>query len=672
MSGSRTGIGVRAEPSNEGEKAFSQWLRSLIPEGNESLLEALDETGTSFGEPEIDFGLAECEVLTSPSQDNLILSMSNQGDDLLELIQIRKDFWLHSFNIKDDSRSNQSIEAEVGDDFIFVGTPAKFATHLAILEVVLQLKISVLDTSINPNFGTFSEGLIVKPMSQYQTWHNTRKKGNFKRDLAYIDTPKLRTLIGARSTRIKNSETLEGRCTVLKNSLQHANQHLYQIYNICILFQCLNIGMNGEKPNFLPVCLGGLGAPVPWETVENLKNYFKVYKNGRYRPFLNLVVNEVNKFVGTILTNPWPKPSLLLVNLAKSEIQFRDWIKFRTIHVPNFKLSIPDNISATRMLRMSDLRPDQLGAVLRLISEREIVTEEQLEIAVEANEHIKLLQSPVNFTEALEELNKLRKEYIKNVSNWARVITGAFSQILYVPEDFNAFDDDIEYFLSLDGKLLRRIFLRDEWLFPKESLSELYQRGQMMVKIPIMPNTYTRIFPIHDWSDEVKYFIPALSDWFYHNRDKPPPKEAVDDDTVILKELETIPEASTVIIVTDDTKLMQRCHKKRLDLKLIRYPVLHYYAGWMNTEGLISEEYTCIMDTGSIAAGEETYYKDGLMVHETEHPFYWNKEPSREDFLRIKEFDPEKDLRKWPLFNDMISPFSERRRRHIPAEKPQR
>jgi len=634
----------------------------------EEVFELFDNSQTNFGETEIQFDLVESEVLTSPALERS--KGFSDGDNLTDLVNIRKDYWLWAFKLESKTRSNQSISAEVGDDFIYTGTPEGFCTHLAILEEILQLKISVLDTSINPNFGTFSEGLIVKPMSQYQTWHNTRKKGNYRCDLAYIDVPKIRTLIGARSTRMKNSETLEGRCAVLKNSLQHANEHLFQTYNVCILFQCLNIGMNGEKPNFLPPCLGGLGAPVPWNTVPNLENYFKKYKNGRYIPFLKLVVNEVNNFIATIMANPWPKPSLLLVNLAKSEIQFRDWIKFRTIYVPNFRLSIPENLAAHRLLRMSELRPDQLGAVLRLISEREIVTEEQLEIAVEANSNIELLLSSKNFFEMKNNLLDVRKEYLKSVSNWARLITGTFSQVQYQPEDFIADQTDYESFLRIEGKILRRIFLRDEWLFPKETLTDLYKRGQMMVEIKILPNTYTRIHPIQDWNDEISLFVPKLSDWFYHSRDKPPPKEIVEDDIVILKELEGVPEATTVIIVTDDSKLMERAHRARRDLKLLRYPVQHYYAGFMNTEGLISEPYTCIMDTGSIMAGEETYYKDGYMVHATSHPFKWRDVPSREN-LDAKPFDEEKDLRKWPLFDDMWSPFSLRKRKHLPAEKPQ-
>jgi hypothetical protein len=442
-----------------------------------------------------------------------------------------------------------------GDDLIGLGTQHTLLMLFSLVPVLTGMPLSLPDTSFDPFIGTYTESVFVKPNSMFQTWHNTRR--NFETDTSVIDVPKIRTLIGVRSTRLKASETHEGRIGVLENTLNAWDRHprLFYIQQVCKLFQDVNLGYNGQRPVYLPKVLGGLGGKIPFDTGENLLTYFKRYKRGRTLPILGDLIRRACIFSkkmekGEVYFDP------LLSRLARLESNFHDWIKGKTLFIPEYRAEIPPEIHNQRLFKASDLRFTENQAASRLIN-RGLTTQSAIEVAVEHNQNTELLLCQGNYLDMKRGLERLRKELKKSNSNWIGVITKTVLEFNLERDESPLSGEEISYFLSIDRKILRRSLLRDEAFFKEEVLDGFYARNNMACAIELWPY-YRQIRVIPDWGDgDPPEWEKKTLEYFLNERKGDLPTFLINDDEEIIRRVSES-KVMNLVIITDDRKLVER------------------------------------------------------------------------------------------------------------------
>jgi len=177
------------------------------------------------------------------------------------------------------------------------------------------------------------------------------------------------------------------------------------------------------------------------------------------------------------------------------------------------------------------------------------------------------------------------------------------------------------------AKGLRR-FVRGENIFLREVLDGIYQKGIMLVRgLYMSPKD-----PVADKFNFVEYDVEntvfdngpvqqEFRDWFV-NQEGLPPRVILEDDPLILKEIDNPKDG--YVIVTDDKRL---CAEARFDcVAVVRVPVIWYYRHlyWGTGNDFfediikpllprVSKQWHYIVDTGSVMAGEEKYFLDGIM-----------------------------------------------------------
>jgi hypothetical protein len=532
----------------------------------------------------------------------------------------------------------QYISAEVGDDEETASNSKAFIGFQQVNQELLGMKVSETDTSINYRFGNFAEDLIILPDGYGQTYLNTRNTSSSDA-MSFIDIPKIRLAIDIRPMRMDHSATNDGKASMVGSRMSWIplNGPFRGVYEAFNLFQDLNLGLHRDKKfPYLPSSLGGYGKELPFRNVKNLERFMKAYKQGSHSELIRNIVNRTIDYIGKLTDDRKPAKDPLLSHIVRFQSSFHDWIKGKSIYAPVTWLDVPPEVAKYRVGKLGEsaLKDEIFG---RLLAEKEVISEQQLEIAVEHNELCKALLK----TETIPEFKKIRDEARMRWNSFSIFSLENYGMIKELSLDTSFSkrplrDIDVSYFTTLVKEMrynLRHI-LGEEFIYWPEAMDEIYGNGPMKVHFSFSPlnKVGTRSFAAQrseytsEYIDiEEKSSMKELADWVRRGMEGKPPTTMLNDDEHIIKACE--PHAFNIII-TDDIKLCKRANNK-LRKPILRMPVSMYYKtlyfGAGDFKDIMREAFTGFdltqsvehMDEGSIKSFEEARFRDGVMLKRT-------------------------------------------------------
>jgi len=355
---------------------------------------------------------------------------------------------------------------------------------------------------------------------------------------------------------------------------------------------------------------------------------------------------------------------------VRYQSSFHDWVKGKSIYAPVTWVDVPPEVAQHRIARTGeDTVTDQV--IQRLVAERQLITEQQLEIAVEHNELCKALLGAVNIME-FKAIRDAAKDEWHNLSIFSRESYGYIQELnLILPNrKSKLLLYDVEKFFSdvAERRYNLKNFLRQEYVYRQSAINEIYENGPMKVHFTMMPyvGMVTRGFaaPKSDYKSDVEdtEYIHALEDltnWFTLRQENlsqrgKMPRLLINDDEEIIQRCK---ESTHNVIITDDKKLCREANKVTGNV-VYRVPMQwHFTATYFGTpswEDYLGPKYpgiewACHLDTGSEKAFEETRFLDGVMLSKRVHQDFniwktdrnWKETVHKEEFVDFSDEVPE-------------------------------
>jgi hypothetical protein len=545
------------------------------------------------------------------------------------------------------------ISSEVGDDEECYSNNKAFIALVPVMHMRAGMKISWKDTSINSRFGNFAEDLVLLPDGYYQTYHNARKTSSHF-EMAYLDVCKLRLAIDIRPMRMDHSGTNDGKAAMVgsRNAWIPFNSPIKGIYEIFSLYQDINLGfIRDKKFAYLPQQLGGYGKPIPFMEPSNFERFNKAFRQGTYASLHREIVRRTIVWLHNESLGFEQEKDPLLSHIVRFETSFHDWIKNKSIYAPVTWLEIPDYLSQYIAGRTSEDKRKNT-AMQRLAADGDLVTEQQLEIAVEHNELCRSLLGEENVA-------SFKKKRDEKIAEWKKLSIYSLLQMGQIRElrleglglrELRPIE--ILRFHSLvrdKGKALK-MALRDEAYYWPEALRAVYERGPMSVSFSCAPLTRVgftiaeRRVDMEDPEEGPKEH-EELREWLRKGARGKMPTKLVNDDIPLIEEAQ---ESSLVVIVTDDKALCRDMNRIK-GCPVFRVPCEWYFRSlyfgeadqpWLaycrkNFPAFLTQS---MIDTGSVTSFEETYFKDGVLSSKKiRQPLNIFKEPGVKDKIDMEE-----------------------------------
>jgi len=194
-------------------------------------------------------------------------------------------------------------------------------------------------------------------------------------------------------------------------------------------------------------------------------------------------------------------------------------------------------------------------------------------------------------------------------------------------------------------KLNLRSFLRQEYTYDKAAKDLVYKEGPMMVNIPLYPRVTTQ--GRRDWFEQTKDFVSIpnedterlkLLEWLKGDPENTdvPTRSIIEDDPWIIRDVSKLKIVQAAAVVTNDRKLCIEAHQTTRRV-VCRVPVKWYYMAlyftgeedpWLEIlkHNYPMYDWVTILDTGSIESFEETNFRDGVPMKNTqEQPLVMTK-----------------------------------------------
>lgn len=532
----------------------------------------------------------------------------------------------------------QYIASEVGDDEQTVSNSKLFIALQLVFHEMLGLKISLEDTSINPRFGNFAEDLIILPDGYAQTYLNSRKTGLYE-GMSYLDVPKLRLATDIRPMRMDHSATNDGKAAMVGSRQRWIpkNSPIKGIYEIFSLYQDIHLGLHRDKKfTYLPSSLGGYGKEPPFGNFSNLERFIHAYKQGSHALLIRNIINRSIDFLGRWTKGEYPEKDPLLSHVVRFQSSFHDWIKGKSIYAPVVWLDAPQGVEQHRAGKFG-LDPVDDEILGRLLAERKVISEQQLEIAVEHNELCKALLGAEN----IQSFKKLRDEARMNFNKFSIFSLENYGMIKELTLNQDARNStklrpievrEFYHLVSQSRYNLKHIF-GEEFVYWPEAMDEIYKTGPMKVRFTMSPfnKVGTRAFAAqtseyksdYESTDDINA-ISHLEQWVRDGKVGPPPRNIINDDNAIINECA---KHTYNIITTDDVKLCRLAASKTGNV-IFREPTEWYYKsiyfGAPSKEEFLQGyapgiDWVQHEDTGSIMAYEEAMFSDGQILEKPRH-----------------------------------------------------
>ena len=452
---------------------------------------------------------------------------------------------------------------------------------------------SAKDTFISRYIVNYCEEWFLLPRNPMECFNILLKTSNIEA-CGYIDYPRIRLLLGVSRTRIASSYTPLGKVALLSRDLMWSPKWnpSYWVQGLCYAMQEANLIHEKDMAvAYIPVCLGGAGRAPMFGSSYDLTYYY----SGPKRVWREKVFYILH-FYGVYLYNrrvdkdePIPEIRYLFrSNLKKVHLGNEgenielmevscDYDDFHDENRSSIICSYPKHLQANVL---SILRKEGL-----IVSDRDVMTALMVEHA-----HKYMLgeedQSLVYTTSSRRDI-------------WAVKPNGLMDINLYLSERIydRSYEDSEEY-------------------FPRSIIDDLYNRDDfsITVRIPAKDPKF-EVFEERLTDRQVK--VLQLANWVFNNKDRfrmglyqGMPTELLDDDPVILRVVQTLPE-SYVIIVTQDRKLC----KQILEVKnrVLRLSPMLVCKRLIDPKAYSRR---IIEDTGSIQAWQYSHHGKGKTVLE--------------------------------------------------------
>jgi hypothetical protein len=604
-------------------------------------------------------------------------AMEKAGDELA--------IYGYSIEEADFKSEPKTISSEVGDD---EETASNSKLNLALNSVFsreIGLKTSRKDTSINPRYGNFCEELVILPDGYDQTYQNTRRTNSAK-DMSFIDIPKLRLAIPIRPMRMDHSSTFDGKAGMVGSRLKWLTNDnplkiLYEVFN---LFQDVGLGMiHAKKFAYLPTELGGYGKPLPFSNFRNFEKFNSMYKHGSHAPVVRLILRRGLRFLEKVSNGIRPEPDLLLSHVTRFSGSFHDWVKGHSIYAPTAWIDIPEGLGKFQVGKLGeDAVKDDVFC--RLMAERKLVSESQLQVVVEHNHLCKALSG----AQTIPEFRAIREEATKmwkKLSVFGRETYGLIEELVPDQADFRPLQNIevlvFDKYVAERRGLLKPLF-RNEPVYLREAIDHVYEEGPMFVPFHMTPRNKIKGMQFVEYKrfsedkvdTEDATAEPELVTWVKNGCEGPLPRRLINDDNAIVQ-MASVNEG--LIIVTDDIALCKRANGKT-KTPIFRVPVEWYYRclyfngtepwrDFLQKRTHLKWEQT--VDDGSLQAVEEKIFHDGQMLKEQRRmPFSLTKPLGRKDRAIIELSDDYSDTpREHPdsLLYDKYGYISKRHRMDV-------
>lgn len=344
--------------------------------------------------PEFDFDI-DCP-LAGISDDKLIESLTGRTTEIAGELGV-----LEHLN---DSKSLGHMAREVGDDLVCVASTLFNCTTLAVLEKIYHLEISWKDTAIRKDLiANFCESLIEIPKTPGQTFDFTR---NLSEDPNFTDVPKMRLVVNSLSMRQKLSDTFVGKASYLGTRMSYAVGYAKTALDVLSCYQDVFLGSLSARQNaYLPVGLGGCGKPPLFSENRNIQEFNNSYKGGRYVPYFNTLMSELNSFARKKSIGMDIEPTVLLKHAGHAQNQFFDWIKTLTAYSPYLGRELPEECQEFKVKKHF---PEE-QALLNRLSDRGLVSQDKLTIMSGRDRLVTQLMSCKSWSESKSVLDERTK-----------------------------------------------------------------------------------------------------------------------------------------------------------------------------------------------------------------------------------------------------------------------
>lgn len=561
-------------------------------------------------------------------------------------------------------KSVRSISAEVGDDEIDVSNNICYTGLLRVFHERLGMKVSEEDTSITQRYGNYTEELIILPDSYYQTYHNARNRSDF-RDMSYMDTCKIRLATDIRPMRMEHSATNDGKAAMVGRRQHWIPPGRWRTrYDVFSLYQDIHLDLTRDKKfAYLPESLGGYGKRVPFEQRGNLERFIKTFRGGTHQRLIRTIVRRLTSWYKLFREGRNPGPDALLAFVSRFTSGFHDWIKGHSLYAPVTWIDVPPEVAAFRA-RLSTRDPVQRDVISRLLAEKILVPESQVQIVHEHNEFCRSLLGKENVLDVRESITNKRREWLKNSSIFSMEAYGYIKEITIDNEGHRPLIDvETAMFLKVvdDQSLFNlKLQLRDEPVYHRRVIDELYARGPMKVRFQMYPRYLGHtIFAHRDFRSEVIDteeigHLEELQKWFEDGQVGPPPRRLLNDDNSVIQSIHEA-EQMYAVIITDDKRLCREANRKTRK-PIYRVPVEWYYRSlyfgepgtppWIDfIQQLTGVEWFEILDEGSARSFEELFFKDGMPLSRPARQRFSLLRPERHstkiEVYESENFDPQ-------------------------------
>jgi len=449
---------------------------------------------------------------------------------------------------KDYASDPEYISSEVGDDEQTISDSKSFIAYQCVFTQLMGMRVSWEDTCVSSRFGNFAEDMIVVPDGYGQTYLHARNTNSWE-DMSFMDIPKLRLAIDIRPMRMDHSSTNDGKAAMIgsRQAWLPMSSVLKASYEVFSLYQDVNLGLIRDKKfPYIPQSLGGYGKVYPFNNPDNLIRFCHAYKQGQHSLLIGNIITRCVDFLELKSRGKDPAKDPLLSHVVRFQSAFHDWIKGRSVYAPVTWIDVPPEVALHSAGKLG--KHPTLDAVFgRCLAERKLLSEQQLQIAVEHNELCKALLK----TESIQSFKKLRDEArlrFNNLSIFSLENYGMIREItLDQTRDCLLTDNrKIAKFQALvrDARYNLRFSLSEEDVYYPEAMDSIYKTGPMSVQFTFNPRNkigglsfaaQSRDYANDTEDTEERSSVDDLVSWLRTDRDvKTLPRTAINDvDTII-------------------------------------------------------------------------------------------------------------------------------------------
>jgi len=476
------------------------------------------------------------------------------------------------------------IAAFKGDDSVYVSLESGLGCYvLATTNTLLSVKTSWKDTGISSAMYNYAEEWMLLPLTQGTTYRDSDQFGG---NMPWVlDVPKLKMLSPVRK-QSQMEDDLESKLSFIGTAAKWCNKDwpTYNMHQLAIImaFELFDFDSCECFP-FLEKEDGGLGIPLPWDSVTTGEMYLHHFKRGRCKTAVRSIMAES---VALMTNRIEPKDCLVLKTIAAHKAGDETWKRYVAYHKtlkdsPLTEIEIEDLIKSSIGIQL----PDELDkeatvvnitstalayAVSNLRKKGLIMTELDIAVYRHAQEKYDNIFSQKPFwelyKEQAEELDKLKKRPLQVLETIAKGVNTQESE--YLPT-VNA---DV-YDLIGAYKRLKRNYAEKETSFSHSGFVRVFNpvavrdyyagknHSDFMKSIGLKPShvpSRQDYISVH-YEEQEKW--KAIKEWLQ----RPNPFEGeipigvIPDDLRIACNITRAPSNSHIIIVSNDKQLGKTC-----------------------------------------------------------------------------------------------------------------